>query len=239
MAQPSDLTPQLCQRYSSLVWYFLDADLHKSALFYAERYFVLDTKNHDARHLYATALLHAGQPHSAHCLVNLPMDARCTGCVEIVAQCCMKLGRHRQAREALETCLRDHEYTATRTSPICATDASRFDHLTTLAYIPYRIGGRPRGDIFPGQGHLVLPGGRRCAEGQSAPERIHELSSGAGSEPPPLGSVRGIMRDRCVATALSGLIFVSRPSRRRAPCREYIPRSTKARSTQTRARGDK
>ncbi len=111
---PAVLTPQLCQRYSSLVWHFLDADLHKSALFYAERYFVLDPKNHDARHLYATALLQAGQPHSAHKLVNLPLDNRCTGCVGIIAKCCAALGRHRQAREALEACLRDESYTPTR-----------------------------------------------------------------------------------------------------------------------------
>ncbi|KAI1787926.1 protein prenylyltransferase [Ganoderma leucocontextum] len=110
-APPAELTPQLCQRYSSLVWHFLDADLHKSALFYAERYFVLDPKNHDARHLYATALLQAGQPHSAHKLVNLPADNRCTGCVGIIAKCCAAMGRHRQAREALEACLRDEAYT--------------------------------------------------------------------------------------------------------------------------------
>ncbi|RDX48353.1 protein prenylyltransferase [Lentinus brumalis] len=104
------LTPHLCRRYSSLIWYCLDANLTKSALFYAERYFVLDPKNHDARHLYATALLQADQPHSAYRLVNLPLEARCTGCVDVAAKCCMKLGRHRQAREALETCLRDHTY---------------------------------------------------------------------------------------------------------------------------------
>lgn len=111
---PAVLTSQLCQRYSSLVWHFLDADLHKSALFYAERYFVLNTKNHDARHLYATALLQAGQPHSAHKIVNLPVDNRCTGCVGIIAKCCAALGRHRQAQEALEACLRDESYTPSR-----------------------------------------------------------------------------------------------------------------------------
>ncbi len=116
---PAVLTPQICQRYSSLVWYCLDADLPKSALFYAERYYVLDPKNHDARHLYATALLHAGQPHSAHKLVNLPQDTRCTGCVEIIAECCVKLGRHRQAREAFETCLQDPAYTPSRTWFLC------------------------------------------------------------------------------------------------------------------------
>lgn len=112
---PVVLTPQLCQRYASLIWYFLDANLHKSALFYAEQYFMLDYKNHDARHLYATALLEAGQLHSAHRFVNIPQDVRCTGCVDILAKCCAKLGRHRLAREAIEACLRDHDYTPTRT----------------------------------------------------------------------------------------------------------------------------
>ncbi|KAI0361880.1 protein prenylyltransferase [Trametes cingulata] len=109
------ITPQLCQRYANLIWSCLDADLHRSALFYAERYFVLDLKNHDARHLYATALLETGQPHSAHRIVNAPAkEVRCTGCLNILAKCCMKLGRHRQAREALEACLRDHSYTPTQ-----------------------------------------------------------------------------------------------------------------------------
>ncbi len=116
---PAVLTPHLCRRYSSLIWYCLDANLTKSALFYAERYFVLDPKNHDARHLYATALLQADQPHSAYRLVNLPLEARCTGCVDVAAKCCMKLGRHRQAREALETCLRDHTYVPSREWFLC------------------------------------------------------------------------------------------------------------------------
>ncbi|KAL7283227.1 hypothetical protein ACG7TL_002654 [Trametes sanguinea] len=113
-SNPAALSPQLCQRYASLIWSCLDANLHKSALFYAERYFVLDLSNHDARHLYATALLESGQPHSAHRLVHVPAkETRCTGCVNILAKCCMALGRHRQAREALEGCLRDHSYTPT------------------------------------------------------------------------------------------------------------------------------
>ncbi|KAI0637185.1 protein prenylyltransferase [Trametes polyzona] len=108
------ISPYLCQRYSTLIWSLLDAGLQRSAYFYAERYFVEDIRNHDARHLYATVLLETGQPHSAHRLVNLPAkDARCTGCFNILAKCCMKLGRHRQAREALEICLRDRTYTPT------------------------------------------------------------------------------------------------------------------------------
>ncbi|KAH9946284.1 protein prenylyltransferase [Epithele typhae] len=128
-ATPAAPTPQLCQRYSSLVWSCLDADLHKTALFYAERYYVLDTNNHDARHLYATALLQAGQPHSAHHLTNVPLDKRCTGCVEIIAKCCAKLGRHRQAREALETCLQDPAYMASQAS---SSRAARFSDEAVL-----------------------------------------------------------------------------------------------------------
>ncbi|KAH9951396.1 protein prenylyltransferase [Amylocystis lapponica] len=112
--EPSpSLSAHLCHRFNTLVWSCLDADLTKSAVFYAERYFVLDTSNHDARHLYATALFQSRQPHSAHFLVNLPADSRCSGCCEIKAKCCSALGRHRQAREALEESIRDPNYTPT------------------------------------------------------------------------------------------------------------------------------
>lgn len=108
---PLILIPHLGPHFTSLVWSCLDADLHKSALFYAERYFVLDTNNHDARHLYATALLRAGHPHSAHYLVNPPIDNWCGGCLEIKARCCATLGKHRLAREAVEASLRIPSYT--------------------------------------------------------------------------------------------------------------------------------
>ncbi|PCH38327.1 TPR-like protein [Wolfiporia cocos MD-104 SS10] len=111
MPNEATLSPHLCQRFSTLVWSCLDADLHKSALFYAERYFALDTSNHDARHLYATALLRSGQPHSAFFFVNLPVQSCCSGCLEIKAKCCSALGRHREAREALEESLQDVSYT--------------------------------------------------------------------------------------------------------------------------------
>ncbi|TFY68902.1 hypothetical protein EVG20_g3372 [Dentipellis fragilis] len=103
--------PYLSQRFNSLVWTCLDADLFKSAIFYAERYFALDQTSHDARHLYASAMLHAGQSHSALHLVTLPQDQRCSGCLEIKSKCCTALGRHREAREALDESLRDLNYT--------------------------------------------------------------------------------------------------------------------------------
>jgi anaphase-promoting complex subunit 3 len=104
---PPTYLPYLFKRFSSLIWACLDADLCKSAVFYAERYFALDHGNHDARHLYANVMLRANQPHSALHLVNLPQDQRCNGCLEIKAKCCSTLGRQRQAREALEDILRN------------------------------------------------------------------------------------------------------------------------------------
>ncbi|KAH9057154.1 TPR-like protein [Lactarius deliciosus] len=104
---PPTFLPYLSRRFSSLIWACLDADLHKSAIFYAERYFALDHGNHDARHLYATVMLRANQPHSALHLVNLPQDHQCNGCLEIKSKCCSTLGRHRQAREALEEILKN------------------------------------------------------------------------------------------------------------------------------------
>lgn len=94
-------------RFQALIWSCLDASLPKSAVFYAERYFSLDRTNHDARHLYATALLRCGQTHSAMGLVNVASDQRCSGCSVVKAECCTKLGRHSQAGEALEESLTD------------------------------------------------------------------------------------------------------------------------------------
>ena len=109
-------SPLVPSRFSALIWSCLDADLTKSAVFYAERYFSMYPGSHDARHLYATALLRAGQPHSAHYTVCMPIGTRCSGCLELKAQCCTALGRHRQAREALEACLHDPKYSPTRAS---------------------------------------------------------------------------------------------------------------------------
>ncbi|KAF8892565.1 hypothetical protein BD779DRAFT_1509674 [Infundibulicybe gibba] len=118
---PLSFLPQLSQRFQSLVWSCLDSDLTKTAVFHAERYYAADPHNHDSRHLYATALLREGQTYSALALVNIPTDAQCTGCLEIKARCCTALGRHREAREALEATLKDHSYvpsaaTSSRTS---------------------------------------------------------------------------------------------------------------------------
>ena len=97
--------PYLSQRFRSLIWSCLDFDLLRTATFFAERYFYVDQDNHEARHLFALALLKSGQAQSALHLVDLPAEARCSSCVEIYAQCCNTLGRYRQGREALEMCI--------------------------------------------------------------------------------------------------------------------------------------
>lgn len=97
--------PYLSQRFRTLVWWYLDFDLVKTATFFAERYFYVDQDNHEARHLYATSLFRSGQTQSALYLVDLPREVRCSVCVELYVQCCNKLGRYRQGREALESCL--------------------------------------------------------------------------------------------------------------------------------------
>ncbi|KAG6841674.1 hypothetical protein C0991_008312 [Blastosporella zonata] len=107
---PPAILPHLASRFQSLVWSCLDADLSKSAVFHAERYYSVDKHNHDSRHLYATALLREGQTYSALSLANQPSTSSCSGCLEIKAKCCTALGRHRQAREALEASMYDPTY---------------------------------------------------------------------------------------------------------------------------------
>ncbi|KAF8590524.1 TPR-like protein [Ramaria rubella] len=99
--------PYLSQRFRTLIWSCLDFELLRTATFFAERYFYVDQENHEARHLFATALLKSGQTQSALHLVDLPAEARCSSCVEIYAQCCNTLGRYRNGREALEMCISD------------------------------------------------------------------------------------------------------------------------------------
>ncbi|KAG6332033.1 hypothetical protein ID866_7053 [Astraeus odoratus] len=107
---PVASSPLIGQRFHSLIWTCLDSELVRSAVFYAERYYVMDVDSHDARHLYATTLLRSNQPHSALEIVSDTEEVKCSGCLEIKAKCCTALGRHRQAREALEVCLQDTSY---------------------------------------------------------------------------------------------------------------------------------
>jgi anaphase-promoting complex subunit 3 len=107
--EPPELTPELAAalppRFASLVWSCIDQELPRSAVFYAERYFALNQENHDARHLYSTSLLRAGQTHSALCAVNQSSDRRCHVCEELRAKCFQALGRWRESKEALEKSL--------------------------------------------------------------------------------------------------------------------------------------
>ncbi|KAH8833541.1 hypothetical protein DL96DRAFT_1577418 [Flagelloscypha sp. PMI_526] len=94
-------SPRLHARFASLIWEFLDAGLSRTAVFYAERFFALDNTSHAARHLYCRALIDEKQYFSALALVNQDRVV-CAACCELKARCSSILGRHRQAREALE-----------------------------------------------------------------------------------------------------------------------------------------
>ncbi|KAK7014999.1 TPR-like protein [Favolaschia claudopus] len=109
--------PYLSQRFQALIWSCLDSDLTKTAVFYAERYFAMEPQSHESRHLYAIALLRQGQPHSALTLVKVPREQQCVGCLELKAKCCTALGRHRQAKEALEESLRDPHLASSAATP--------------------------------------------------------------------------------------------------------------------------
>lgn len=89
-------------RLTTLIWRCLDADLLKSAQFYAERLFALDGKNHDSRHLLATVTIRLNQYHSALQLVTRPADDLCIECLILASKCCDALGRYRRARELID-----------------------------------------------------------------------------------------------------------------------------------------
>jgi anaphase-promoting complex subunit 3 len=73
----------------------------------------MDHSNHDARHLYATALLREGQTYSAMNLVITGDDSPCTSCLELKAKCLTVLGSYREAREALEQAMHNTSYAPT------------------------------------------------------------------------------------------------------------------------------
>ena len=111
---PPTVSQHLAACYTNIIWTCLDSDLVQSGVFFAERYYALDHNNHDARHIFATALLHAGRKNSALSLLKDHRCSSCCGCQHLRAQTCGLLGRHREAREALEASLSDPGYVPTR-----------------------------------------------------------------------------------------------------------------------------
>jgi len=113
---PPTVSRHLATCYTNIIWVCLDSDLVQSAVFFAERYYALDHNNHDARHIFVTALLRAGRKNSALSLLKDHRCTNCCGCQHLKAQTCGLLGRHREAREALEASLSDPGYVPTRES---------------------------------------------------------------------------------------------------------------------------
>ena len=113
---PATVSRHLATCYTNITWMCLDSELVQSAVFFAERYYALDHNNHDARHIFVTALLHAGRKNSALSLLRDYRCSDCCGCQHLKARTCNLLGRHREAREALEASLSDPGYVPTRES---------------------------------------------------------------------------------------------------------------------------
>lgn len=160
---PASSAAHIPGRFSALIWSFLDAELNKSAVFYAERYYSLDHSNHDARHLYALSLFRCGQTHSAMNLVNNAPDQRCSGCAELRAKCCTKLGMHTKAREALLECANDHIYLTSGALRGCQTALSSRISTDVLA----RLAGANTREarIFPEEAALHCRAGFEAMKG--------------------------------------------------------------------------
>ena len=148
-------------RFSALILSCLDAELFKSAVFYAERYYSLDNSNHDARHLYALTLLKCGQTHAALYLVNNPSHLSCSGCLEVKAKCCSRLGMHGKAREALAECTADSNY----------LNSGTFTHLAVVhsllkpLYFPSAGSSSRDARIFPEEAVLQCRAGFEAMKG--------------------------------------------------------------------------
>lgn len=108
---PHPVTPFLAAHFRELIHAFIDAGLFKSAVFYAERYFALDNRCHDALHLYSKSLLSCGQVHSALWFVHAPYQQNpCPGCFIAQSECYSALEQHAQAGEALEASSQDRNH---------------------------------------------------------------------------------------------------------------------------------
>lgn len=132
---PPTVSRHLAACYTNIIWMCLDSDLVQSGVFFAERYYALDHNNHDARHLFVTALLRAGRKNSALYLLKDHRCLGCCGCQHLRAQTCSLLGRHREAREALEASLSDLSYVSSREHIL---DCSGYLYLRELGFCQLR-----------------------------------------------------------------------------------------------------
>ena len=173
--------PQIGQRFQSHIWTCLDFDLVRSAVFYAERYLVMDENNHDALHLYATALLRSGQPHSGLQLVNGVQQSKCSGCLELKGKCCAALGRHRLAREALDASLQDPTYNP--------TSAHHIPHCCTLTDLLCSFYGPSNLAYIPGRSCHTMPIWNDGNERQSARAGHSQFPTSSRTQPHVVGSI--------------------------------------------------
>ena len=170
---PPTVSRHLAACYTNIIWMCLDSDLVQSGVFFAERYYALDHNNHDARHIFVTALLRAGRKNSALSLLKDHRCSSCCGCQHLRAQTCSLLGRHREAREALEASLSDPSYVPTCES---SSDFPRCFYLRGLGF------HQPRCRSVP----------RLCSQTKPQENAFQEIwpEEGISSSRPPLATAR-------------------------------------------------
>jgi hypothetical protein len=179
---PTTISRHLAACYTNIIWMCLDSELVQSAVFFAERYYALDHNNHDARHIFVTALLHSGRKNSALSLLRDHRCSDCCGCQHLKAQTCSLLDRHREAREALESSLSDPSYVPTRES---AFDRRRCSYFCLQGLGPYQP--------------LCLSGLHQCSQAKRQENAFQDILLGEGtfSSRPPSAIAR---RSPCVRT---------------------------------------
>ncbi|EMR09026.1 hypothetical protein PNEG_02799 [Pneumocystis murina B123] len=93
------LKAYIVQQFREIIWYSLDNGLLSNATFIAERLYVYDTSNADAKHLFSLCLLRSGRYLT---VLYMTEGVKHVGCAYIYALACLQLGKCKQGIAALE-----------------------------------------------------------------------------------------------------------------------------------------
>lgn len=99
----TSLNPHIGTHLRQLIYYHLDCDLLKNALFFAGRLHAYEPRSSEAAYLLALCHLRIGQPRAAYdCSKNSGARGAHLGCAYVFAQSCLGLGRYLEGTTALE-----------------------------------------------------------------------------------------------------------------------------------------
>jgi anaphase-promoting complex subunit 3 len=97
--------PYIATQLRQLIYYNLDNNLVRNALFLADRLHAYEPRSAEASYLLALCHLHSGQPKTAweHSR-NAGSRGNHLGCSYVFAQACLDLGKYLEGITALERC---------------------------------------------------------------------------------------------------------------------------------------